>query len=231
MSTSLLRKRVAKIGSLRNFRGPQNRRYYQSLLRRLSWPSYDNENGLVTVGITSSLSGEGASTVAMQLAITAAGFAGNRILLVDYNIARPSITNHFRLTNRPGMVEILKEGGRVADCLQPTSIANLSCLTAGIGSESAEFVYDSFGLPEMVESLRADFDLVVFDMPPVGKASDATRLAGLADGILLVVEAERVRWEVALKTKDLLLRANADLLGVVFNKRKKYVPGWLYRTL
>jgi Mrp family chromosome partitioning ATPase len=68
-------------------------------------------------------------------------------------------------------------------------------------------------------------------MPAVHDAGPNDRLAGLLDGVLFVIEAERVRWQVAERTTEHLRRANVRLLGAVLNKRRRHVPEWLYRTL
>ena len=72
---------------------------------------------------------------------------------------------------------------------------------------------------------------MVIDLPAVNEASWTLRLARLCDGVGLVVEAERSRLEVVQRTKELLVKSNANVLGVVVNKRRFYIPRWLYRTL
>jgi Mrp family chromosome partitioning ATPase len=59
----------------------------------------------------------------------------------------------------------------------------------------------------------------------------AARLASLTDGIIMVIEAETIRWEAALRGKNALIEAEADVLGGVLNKRRMVVPGWLYRRI
>ena len=86
-------------------------------------------------------------------------------------------------------------------------------------------------MPRFVASLKDEFDLVVFDMPPAGEASSTTRLAGRLDGVLLVVEAEQATVEDALRTKQLLTRCGARLVGAIMNKYQEHLPNWLRRTL
>ncbi|MFZ0944113.1 MAG: hypothetical protein WB930_11840 [Syntrophobacteraceae bacterium] len=64
-----------------------------------------------------------------------------------------------------------------------------------------------------------------------GDSSPAMQIAGLMDGVVLVVEAESTRWEVAGRAKEDLLQADSKLLGVILNRRKMHIPDWLYRTL
>ena len=79
-------------------------------------------------------------------------------------------------------------------------------------------------MPVLVKELAQDFELVVCDLPAAGQASCTSRLAGLLDGVLLVVESERVCCEAAERGKELLMRADAQLLGVVLNKRRQARP-------
>ena len=72
---------------------------------------------------------------------------------------------------------------------------------------------------------------MVFDLPAATESSSAIRLAGMLDGVLLVVETERIRREVARHVAGQLSQSGATLLGVVLNKRQQHVPHWLYRTL
>lgn len=205
--------------------------YYRAILRRLAWPGTAASRPLQTLGITSCYEGEGVSTVASQLAAAAAHGDGHRVLLVDGNLVRPSLDRRFGVHRRPGLAESLLGDRQVEDGIQTTPLTSLSLLPAGEPNGSVHQAYDSARLAPTVASLRAKFDLVVFDMPSIGGAGLGIGLARLLDGVLLVVESERVRWEVAQRTKQLLLRAEARLVGAVLNKRQHHVPNWLYRTL
>jgi len=207
------------------------REYYQSLLSRLGWPGSRSARALRTLGLTSCSSGEGVSTVASQLAATAATYGDRQVLLVDCNLSRPSVQQTFEVDLSPGLAEVLRNDRQLADAVQSSPVANLSVITAGDLDGAVAKAYDSAGLFEVVAALEREFELVVFDMPAAGQASSAISLAGLLDGVLLVVEAERVRWEVAQRAQEVLTRAGARLLGAVLNKRRQHVPDWLYRTL
>jgi len=80
-------------------------------------------------------------------------------------------------------------------------------------------------------SLFLNHRFVVVDLPAVSEASWAARLAHLCDGVVLVVGAERSRWEAVNRAKEQLVNSNANVLGVVLNKRRFHIPEWLYRTL
>ena len=91
--------------------------------------------------------------------------------------------------------------------------------------------FDSAGISRLIADIEPKFRLVVFDVPPAGEQSATLRLAGLLDAVIIVVEAERVRFEVARRAKELLERAGARVRGAVLNKRRDYVPRWFYGSL
>lgn len=208
------------------------REYYRTILRQLDWPASGDDGRLFsTLGVTSCYDGEGVSTVAAELAVAAACGGDRRVLLVDGNLPRPSLADRFGVAPGPGLAEVLLEQQDVEQAVQTTNVPHLSLLPAGDPCGAIQRAYDSAQLAPVIESLRQAFDLVVFDLPPAGQTGAALGLARLVDGVLLVVESERVRWEVAQRTKHFLLGAEVRLVGVVLNKRRHHVPEWLYRTL
>jgi Mrp family chromosome partitioning ATPase len=184
-----------------------------------------------TLGLTSSASGEGVSTVAAQLAVAAARFGMGRVLLVDANLARPAAHRAFGLDPGPGLAELLLEGQARADVLQPAGIEHLAVLTAGrLGGRLAQ-AQEALVQGAILEALKAEFDLVMFDLPASRAGPFTARLAARLDAVLLVVEAEKAPHETVQREKELLARAGAPLLGAVLNKRRQYLPDWLQRRL
>ena len=72
---------------------------------------------------------------------------------------------------------------------------------------------------------------MVIDVPALSDTGSAAQLTGLCNGVVLVVEAGQLRWEVAQRAKEQLVQSNANVLGVVLNKRQFHIPEWLYKTL
>ncbi len=135
-----------------------------------------------------------------------------------------STTGHVLLVNANAVRDF--EGDR------PASLATrlLNPHNPNVGGKAIDF-FRAPSLATLVPELRHDHSFIVFDAAAILDSSIAIRLANLVDGVVLVVEAERARWEVVLHAKDVLLRANAKVLGVVLNKRRYHVPEWLYRRL
>jgi capsular exopolysaccharide synthesis family protein len=208
-----------------------DREHFRTLLRRLPCLNATDDDSVRLLGVTSCRSGEGVSTIASGLSIAAAESGSHRILLVDFHLNRPTVASTFHVTTVPGLAEMLPGGRPLDSVIRRTSLPNLFLLTSGGGDGDPSLVYDSDALPRFAASLKDEFDLVVFDMPPAGEASSTTRLAGRLDGVLLVVEAQQATVEDALRTKQLLTRCGARLVGAIMNKYQEHLPNWLRRTL
>jgi Mrp family chromosome partitioning ATPase len=202
--------------------------YYRMALERLIWPPSGESRPPRTLGVTSCYDGEGVSTVAAQLATTAAGIDNRRVLLVDGNLAGPSLDGRFGIDRQPGFADLLLELQQEDDVVRPSELENLALLPAGEVYGSLCQVGTPERMDQVVASLAGRFDLVVFDLPPAD-SHYVVDLARRLDGVLLVVESERVPWEVAQRTRQRLADAKVHLVGAILNKTRHHVPAWLDR--
>jgi capsular exopolysaccharide synthesis family protein len=193
-------------------------RLYRPLIDCLLSPGRESSPLLRTLGMTSVEPGEGVSTVAAQLAMATAATRSQRVLLVDGNVSDPSVHARFSVSQAPGFAEVLSDACRLPEALRESGAAGLFLLTAGQPGPGLSGDYRAERLSDVLEAIKIDFDLVVFDLPARLRDSDAMPLAALMDGILLVLEAGRVPWDEAVREKDLLLRARMNVVGVVLNK-------------
>ena len=79
--------------------------------------------------------------------------------------------------------------------------------------------------------MKLQADWVLFDSPPINVYNDASALAAKMDGVVMVVQAENTRWEVAQSAKKKIKNAKVSLLGVILNRRKMHIPDWAYKML
>lgn len=174
------------------------------------------------VMITSALAAEGRSTIAANLA-TFLAKSGKRVLLVDADLRRPSLHQHFKLENDKGLSSVFQETWEQIEVAldgQPTEIPNLRVLTSGelisnppeaLQSPSAHQLFDHF-------KKTSRFDYVIFDTPPLLPIADAQILASYVQATVLVVNASKTPRKVLLRAKQALSRTRTMLLGVVINK-------------
>lgn len=186
---------------------------------------------LRVLAITGSHRHEGVSAVAANLATTLARLGQGDVLLVDANLGHPSVHETFKTRLSPGLAETLTNGSSNGNAVVPSQVHNLHILSAGTTKRNLSEILNSDELRKLLNSMKKNYRFVVLDLPAISEASWAIRLASLCDGVCLVVEAERSRWEVVDRVREQLVKSNANLLGVVLNKRKMHIPEWLYRTL
>jgi capsular exopolysaccharide synthesis family protein len=202
--------------------------YCDSLLGRLHSIGYGRSQPLCTLGLTSCTPGEGVTTIAVNLAIQAA-HAGLNVLLIDANLQRPAIERFFCIDARRGFADAVLGHAPLGDCIQRSEIDNLAVLPAGAQARSSA-ILDPLAVAEMFQAVNRDFDLAVFDLSSINPFSSCV-LESKLDGLLLVLEAERVRRDEAEPVKKHLTQSGVNLLGAVFNKRKAHIPRWLYRRI
>jgi len=209
----------------------KGRLYYETIYDRLLSSVTSSSELPHLIAVTSCNIGEGVSTVASNLAVTLAGHSNERVLLVDANFHHPSAHKIFGVNLFPGLIEILEDSQDSKTAIKPSTVENLFILSTGAKKSEISDEYESQVFADLLDILKQDYSFIVFDTPPMSEGNCAVRLAGLADGVILVVEAEQVRWQVAQRAKERLVHAKANMLGVVLNKRKFHVPAWLYRRL
>lgn len=185
-----------------------------------------------TIVMTSCHSGEGVSAVALNfaLALSKADEHG-AVLLCDANAEAPMVHKLFQIDLSPGLTEAVAGRADLKAAIHHTGVESLDVLPAGDGAMSLSGVVDSPRLVPLLASLKQSYRVIVFDAAPLIECSATARLAAVTDGTILVLEAERQRWEVAQKATDLLTDAGAKILGAVLNKRKYHIPEFLYHRL
>lgn len=136
--------------------------------------------------ITSTVPQEGKSMSAANLACTLALTTQQKVLLVEGDLRRPSLSGRFGLLRNPGLCECLKGDRSLATCIYHLEGANVWILPAGSAESNALELLQSGQLSAIMDHLAAWFDWVIIDSPPVLPLGDTSVWARLADGILLV---------------------------------------------
>lgn len=203
-------------------------RHYWSLLGRLGLAGGSTAITSKTLGVTSSRSGEGVSSIAASLAVTAASSGQRSVLLVDANPDRPAAHRLLGVKSSPGLAEALADPSSPPS-IQVSPMEGLAVLAAGSGLKGRAIAPAASSVAGVLKSIQDSFALVVVDLPPAEQGGLTVQLAKSLDGVLFVVEAERVRGEEIRRCRDWLVQAGVCLLGVVFNKQRRYVPPHLDR--
>ena len=190
---------------------------YRTLRTNIEFSSIDEP--IRTILITSTTPGEGKSTTAANLAIVFAQ-QGKKALIGDTDLRNPTVHYTFRIANTFGLTNILTKQSTLNEAVQMTSIKDVFVLTCGpIPPNPAELI-GSESMTQFIQSAAEQFDIVIFDTPPVLAVTDAQILANKVDACILVFSSGSTNIDAAIKTKEVLSNAKAKLLGVVLNKKK-----------
>lgn len=174
--------------------------------------------------------GEGTSTVLTNFAITLAT-GGDRVLVVDANHRNPSLHNILNVEKKGGLTELLHDEYHIKAVIKKTQIKNLSVITSGIPLSNPFSIFESTTSDHLIGQMKTRADWVLFDSPPINVYNDSSALAAKMDGVVMVVQAEKTRWEVAQSARQRIENSKAKILGVILNRRKLHIPEWAYKML
>ncbi len=202
---------------------------YHSLVHWLR--AVGDMSGVTTkaIGITGCSPGAGVTTVAMNLALAGAQ-EGENVLLLDLSTTRPAIATRFAMSGDLGLRDATADLAHASDYVKATPVEKLSVLGANLPGEPQPLNLDAASINGLLRSVEKDFSLIVADLPTV-ESSLCFVTAGLLNGVLLVMEAERTRMDTAARAKQRLLDARASVLGVILNKSPQHLPQWLEARL
>lgn len=170
-----------------------------------------------TLMVATGRPGQGATTTICNLAIALAQI-GKKIILIDADMRRPSLHKFFDVPNEAGLSTLLNEDGNLTDAFQQTGIDNLIVVPAGPQPLNPSELLGSDKMKDIVARLQEHCDLVLFDTPSTVVFSDGPMLASWIDAVIMVVSANQAPRGTEAQTRDLLKRANANILGVVVNR-------------
>ncbi|MCL9633588.1 CpsD/CapB family tyrosine-protein kinase [Bacillus zanthoxyli] len=190
---------------------------YRTIRTNIQFSGADEE--IKSIVLTSTGPGEGKSTTASNLA-TVYAQQGLRVLLIDADLRKPTAHYTFRLENHVGLTNVLTKQSTLGQAIQGTEVPDLFLLTSGPIPPNPAELLASNNMTELLKEMKQEFDMVIFDTPPVLAVADAQILANQVEGSILVVSSGKTDKEAALKAKELLLKANAKVLGAVLNNRK-----------
>jgi Mrp family chromosome partitioning ATPase len=211
---------------------------------------------LRVIGFTSALPDEGVSTTLYRLALVMARKAGKDytaeaqpnleeteivpinaygkpqgILLVDTHFKNPTLHKMLEVEIQNGLVE-MGHGEWAAEALiKEIANTNLKIITTGQANPAPALLLDKGRLSWLLEAVKSKVEFVFVDIPPLLHSAEGLAISRLCDGVVLVVRAHHTRSEVLREAKRQLQMADVNVLGCVLNRRKFFLPEWLYRRL
>jgi len=193
---------------------PQSIASQQYGILTLKVQRWKEQTGGRVLVVTSAAGGEGKSLTALNLSMALASSVGGRVLLVDCDLRRPQVHERLGLKNTPGLTDLLALTDRDVSPFV-IKVGNLNVMTGGTQLGGPAGLLPSPRTREILARLREEYQLIVLDSPPIVPIADSHFLAGLADGVMVVIRARQTRRELLQRAIE-SLEAN-NILGVVLN--------------
>jgi len=176
--------------------------------------SLDNPHKVILV--TSSIPGEGKTSVSSNLAIAMAKM--EKVLLIGADLRRPSLSKVFSVKSSLGLSNIVAGTSKFSECIHHIDDAGIDFLPCGLLPPNPLELLSSDRFAKTMELLEKNYDRIVIDSPPVQAVSDALVLSKYAKAVVYVVEADKTHEDVVKNGIKRLLQYDAPIAGIVLNK-------------
>lgn len=204
-----------------------NKFYTQSIFREAFRSLHTNirflssDQSIRSIVISSAVPTDGKSTVSFHLAKTAAAM-GQCVLLVDADLRRPQVHSRLNLPNMQGLSNAIATGLDPHQVIQPCSQEeNFFVLTAGQIPPDPTKLLSSDKMKQLINQFEKDFDLVIYDTPPLLGLADARLIAANTDGLAIVVGLGRTDVSAVMQALDSVRTSNISILGIIANGVKR----------
>lgn len=180
---------------------------------------YNKNRDLKSYVITSTIPKEGKSYIAENLAKSFAG-SGDKVLIVDFNLRNPSLSQKYNLEEKPGMIDLLQNKIKIEDLLFSHKISdNLYLVPSGKDDNiNGTELLNTDIILNIKKIIEENFDRIIIDTPASTTVADGVELTAIFDATILVVGVNETKVELAKHTVELLNNVKANLVGVALNK-------------
>jgi len=169
-----------------------------------------------TFSVVSGGAGEGKTTTMFNLAVVFAQM-GDRVLIVDSDLRRPSMHRYMNVSNNIGLTNYLLGQVTIDEVIQTTDIPSLNFIPSGKLPSSSMGILSSAKMKEFVAEMKSRYDYVFLDAPPIMGVSDASVLASMVDMCVLVVQYRKYPQMMTQRAKEMVTKVGGNLVGVVLN--------------
>jgi len=199
-------------------------------LAKLVYRLFLGSNNLRAIAFSGVQAGVGCSWIVARLAQLVAEADAGSVCIVDTDLRDPVLHKYFSVSNGPGLSDALVDTRPIGEFVKHFD-GPLHLLTGGSAISKGDPLLSSSTFRLRMDELRASFDFLLFDTPPLGESADALLVGRKTDGLTLIVEANSTNREAALKTVRDAATANVRVLGTVLNKRTFPIPEAIYKRL
>jgi len=174
------------------------------------------DDRLNTIAVVSAGAGEGKSTTVFNLA-TVFAQNGQRVVIVDSDLRRPTLHKMVKVTNNLGLTNYLLKQNTLDEVIQTSPVPTLDFMASGKLPSSSLGILSSTQMRELIGELKKRYDFVFFDSPPIMGVSDASILASAVDMTIQVIQYRRYPQPMNIRAKNMIEKVGGNLVGIVLN--------------
>ena len=189
---------------------------YRVLRTNLIFSSAPDTPGRVIL-VSSANPAEGKTTTLANLAVALAQ-NGAKVLAVDADLRRPTLYQHFGVTKIPGLTDLIVGKSAASQAIHSTKVEGLQLLPCGYLTPNPAELLGSPMMKQIIDALRAHYEWVLIDAPPLLAMADAPVLCPLVDGVVLVIAAESASKPAVMRAVDQVQSVGGKIVGLVLNK-------------
>ncbi|GGH81705.1 capsular exopolysaccharide synthesis family protein [Pullulanibacillus pueri] len=199
------------------YQGSKISEQYRKIYAKIKFSSSDHLNHIIVV--TSPDYKEGKTTTTVNLGTSIAQL-GEKVLIVDADIRKPTLHRLFNLNNDIGLTNILQDQKSLDDVIKKTVIDTLDIVTSGPLPTNVPALLNAPSMNALMRRLTNDYDIVLFDTPPLLEVTDPTIIANEGAGVILVVKNGKTSNEKIIESKRLLDLSRVRLIGSILNNKR-----------
>lgn len=185
---------------------------YRSLRTRIKMSNPASK----VISVISVSDGDGKTEVASKLAHSMA-FAGNKVLLIDFNLRSNDLLNRFKITTNKGLEDLLSGKAEIVDCFAKTDLELLHILPNTKSTEISTEILEMADLPNIIQRLKESYDYVIIDTLSMEEGMDAILLAKVSDGSLFIAVENKTKLLKIEFYSKLLRELHIPILGAILN--------------
>jgi capsular exopolysaccharide synthesis family protein len=179
----------------------------------------------------SAASGEGTTTIATNFAWFLSMQGMGRVLLCEMNARRPAFTRLFAINGDVGISDYFSTRCDLMSLVQNPQGGGMGVVHAGKSGPAGIQLNVKQVMGRLVNEAFQYYDTVIIDAPPIISCSETAAMTPFVDGVVVVVHAEKTKREVVQRSMESIANFQGTVLGVVLNRKKYYIPEFLYRRI
>ena len=183
------------------------------------------------VMFTSAVGGEGKTTICAYLARVLALGEVDKILIVDCAVNNPQLHDLFGVSNEKGILDLLSGEAELSEVITEVDEGVMDIITIGTirGADITQPLFNSERMRSFINAVAEHYDYVLIDTSAVLEAPETPIIGSFSTGVVIVVEAGRTKREVIKRAMTMVEKLDGEFIGSVLNKKKYYIPEFIYR--